>query len=105
MTTFKFSDDHETEDPPTGVVRGKFVAREGRYDVKIVYQESGRLFAGPVADVIVPSSRKLDLAIKINRRTMSTATELRIAKVTAMFKEHSADDYEEGDSLMINYRL
>jgi len=36
---------------------------------------------------------------------MSTATELRIAKVTAMFKEHSADDYEEGDSLMINYRL
>jgi hypothetical protein len=104
MTSFTFSEKHEGDKPPVGVVSGTLVAGEGTYDIKIVYEKSGYLFAGPVVGIRVPASGSRKVELPINRCRTDSSTELRTATVMAQFKLQDADEYEEGDGLTINYR-
>jgi hypothetical protein len=104
MTRFTFSDKHEGPNPPAGVVSGTLVANQGTYDIKIVYEKSEYLFAGPLEEIAISAkgSRKVD--IPINKCKTDTSTDLRTASVMAQFKTHDAEEYEDGDSLTINYK-
>ena len=104
MARFIFSKEHDGSQPPARVVRGTLYGKIASYDVKIVYEISGKVFAGPREKIQVPANGSIGVDIQINRCKDDDANDLRSADVLAQLKESSESNYVDSDGKTINYR-
>lgn len=104
MVFFEFSEKHNTDDPPMGIVQGTLSGDPGKYDLRIVLEDSRTTFASP-KEVTIPQSGSTPVDLPIDECSNISSTELRTARVLAQQKKSDInEDFADGASKFINYR-
>ena len=100
---YAYSDEHSTDTPPAGVIRGTLFGESGQYSLQFRLVTSDAIFAGPKVVNIATDNALTEVPI-IRCQSANPPSDLRTALLVAQYKKIDDLHFQEEPVQSVNYR-